>query len=135
MAAELELRTLLDDHAAVGEIGAEVGGHDLKSHGGGDDLGLGIFLCEGRDAGGVVGLHVMDNEVVGGAPVERHLEVSKPLVHEVRVHGVHNGNLLLAENNVGVVGHAVFADVVLALEQVDVVVVDADVLDVLGNLH
>ena len=81
----------------------------------------------------MVGLHVLDDEIVGLASREGLFEVVEPLVAEAGVDGVHDGGLAV-EDGVGIVGHAV-GDVVLALEQVDGVVVDADVQDVFGNVH
>ena len=135
VAAEVEGRAILRDDLAIGEVGPEVGDHHLEGRRGGDDLGGGVLLHERGDAGGVVGLHVLDDQVVGGAAGERGIDVAEPLVDEVSVDGVHHGNLLRAEDDVGVVRHPALSHIVLPLEEVDVVVVYADVLDILGDLH
>ena len=75
---------------------------------------------------------MLNDEVVGRAAVERGLEVAQPLVHKVAVDAVHDGNLLVNED-VGGVGHAVGHDV-LALEEVELVVVHANVKDAVCNL-
>ena len=46
---------------------------------------LGIALHKGGDAGGVIGLHVMDDQVVGRTAVKRGLEVAEPLVNKTAV--------------------------------------------------
>ena len=134
VAAQVKLEALLGNHAAVGEVGAKVGLHHLERRRGGHHLRGGIALHEGGDACGVVRLHVVNHQVVGRTAGKRGVEVAQPLPHKVAVDGVHDGNLL-AHNDVGVVRHAVLADVVLPLEEVYVVVVHAYVGNVLGNLH
>lgn len=134
VAAQVKLEALLGNHAAVGEVGAKVGLHHLERRRGGNHLCGGIALHEGGDARGVVRLHVVNHQVVGRTAGKRGVEVAQPLPHKVAVDGVHDGNLL-THNDVGVVRHAVLADVVLPLEEIDVVVVHAYVGNALGNLH
>ena len=81
----------------------------------------------------MVGLHVLDNEIVGRRRPEERLDVAEPLVNEILVDRVEHGYLLV-EDDVRIVRHAAF-DGVLAFKQVDVVVIDADITDVIGDLH
>ena len=73
----------------------------------------------------MIGLHVMNNEIVGLFSAENFFQVFKPLFSEMLVHGVHNGDFLIA-NHVRIVRHSVFY-LILTLEKVYVVVVYADV--------
>ena len=134
MSAEVKLATFLDNNAAARKIGAKVVLHHLESHGRGNNPSLGIAVHESSDACGVIGLHMVNDQVVGRATVERSLEVAQPLINKMSVDGIGNSHFI-GKNNVTVVRHAVFAHVVLALEQIDVVIVDANVADILGNLH
>ena len=88
------------------------------------------MLHKGGDAGGVIGLHVMDDQVVGRAAVEHGLEVAEPLVDKTAIDRIGDSDLL-AQDNVAVVCHTVLGHIVLALEQVNVVIVNANVADIL----
>ena len=134
MAAQVEHVALFDDHLALGVIGAKVVDHHAEGAHAGHDLGLRIALHKGSDASGVIGLHVMDNQVVGRTPIERGLEVAEPLVNKTSVNRIGDSDLF-AQDNVAVVCHTVLGHIVLALEQVNVVIVDANVADILGDLH
>ena len=79
----------------------------------------------------MVGLHVVNDEIVHA--IRRRRDVPEPLVAEARVDRVHHGDLL-ALDYIGIVGHAE-RNLELALEEIDVVVVDADIENVIGNLH
>ena len=131
MPAEVERVAFLDDNATVGEIGAKVVLHDRERLHGRDDLRIRVRLCKARDVRGVVGLHVVDDEIVD--LVGRGCDVLKPLVAKARVDRVHHGDLL-ALDYVGIVGHAE-RNLELAFEKVDVMIVDADIENVIGNLH
>ena len=82
----------------------------------------------------MIGLHVMNDQVVGRTAIEHGLEVAEPFVDKASVDRIGDGDFV-AQNNIAVVCHAVLGHVVLALEQVNVVIVDTDVADILGDLH
>ena len=82
----------------------------------------------------MIGLHVVNDQVIGRATVEHGLDVAEPLVNKTAVDRIGDSDLL-AQDNVAVVCHTVLGHVVLALEQVNVVIVDANVADILGDLH
>ena len=124
---------LLDDHAVFGEVLAEEILHHGKGLSGGHQNGIGVGLEEVDDIGGVVGLHVLNNEEIGGTASQHALDVVQPLVGEAGVYGVHDGDEVV-QDDVGIIGHAV-GNNVLALKQIDVVIVDADVADIGGDLH
>ena len=134
VAAQVEHVALFDDHLALGVIGTKVVDHHAEGAHAGHDLGLGIALHKGGDASGVVGLHVVNDQVIGRTAVEHGLDVAEPLVNKTAVDRISDCNLL-AQDNVAVVCHTVLGHVVLALEQVNVVIVDANVADILGDLH
>ena len=129
--AEIERVAFLDDDATVGEIGAEVVLHHRERGHGRDDLRARVGSRELRDVRGVVGLHVVDDEIVN--LVCRGRDILQPLVAKARVDRVHHGDLL-ALDYIGIVGHAE-RNLELALEKIDVVIVDADIENVIGNLH
>ena len=79
------------------------------------------------NAGGVVGLDVVDDEVVRLPAGQGGVQIVQELRALVVVHGVQDGHLLV-QDHVGIVGHAV-GDHILALEKIDVVIVDADIAD------
>ena len=95
------------------------------------DLRARVGSRELRDVRGVVGLHVVDDEIVHA--IRRRRDVPEPLVAEARVDRVHHGDLL-ALDYIGIVGHAE-RNLELAFEKVDVMIVDADIHDIICNLH
>ena len=119
---------LLHDQPAVREIVAEIALHHREGLCARDDRRLRIRRGELRHVGGVVRLHVLDDQVVDGRVADLRPDVPQPLVAEARVDGVKDDGLPVLDE-IGVVGHSVRHDV-LAFEQVDVMVVDADVLDI-----
>ena len=132
--AERESLAVLDDAVPARELGAEVVLHHVEGADGADDLRLGIAIGEGGQVGAVVGFHMLDDEVVGRAAAEDLLELAEPLVGEIGAHAVHDRDLLV-HDDVGVVCHAVGHDV-LALEEVELMVVHADVVDAVRDaLH
>ena len=129
--AEVERVALFDDDATIGEVSAEVVLHHRERGHGRDDLRSRVGRRKLRDVGGVVGLHVVDDEIVN--LVCRGRDILQPLVAKARVDRVHHGDLL-ALDYIGIVGHAE-RNLELALEKIDVVIVDADIENVIGNLH
>ena len=127
MAAETERIALGHDDAAVGIVRTE----ELCRHG--EGLGAahnahrGEAFHRGGYVCGVVGFHVQRYEVVGCAPRESLVQTCHPLVTLCAIDRIHKGYLLV-EDEVGVVRYTV-GHTVLTLEEVDGVVVDADVFD------
>ena len=107
--------------------------HHGEGLGGGDDGRLGIGAHEAADAGRVVRLHVLHDEVIRLSVPQGGGEIIQPGVGEALGHRVHDGDLFI-QNDIGIIGHAQGHDV-LPLEQVDLMVVDADIADVLADLH
>ena len=134
VAAQVEHVAIFDDHLALGEVGAKVVDHHAESAHACHNLRLGIALHKGGNTGGVIGLHVMDNQIVGRTAIEHGLEVAEPLVDKASVDRIGDSDFI-AQDNVAVICHTVLGHVVLALEQVNVVIVDANVADILGDLH
>ena len=85
VATQVEHVALFDDHLALGVVGAKVVDHHAEGAHAGHNLCLGIALHKGGDTGGVIGLHVMDNQVVGRTAIEHGLEVAEPLVNKTAV--------------------------------------------------
>ena len=81
----------------------------------------------------MIGLHVLDDEVIRLFAVKRFFQLIQPLVREAFVHGVHDRGLVVL-HDVGIVSHAVRHDV-LTFEEVDLVIVDAGIQDVVRDSH
>ena len=118
---------------AVGDVDAL---EELADHGLGERRGhqgaLGIAREDLRHAGGMVGLHVVDDEVVEGATVEHSLDVLEVLADDGAVDRVDEDGLLVKQQ-VGVVGHAV-VERVDVLEQGKALVAGADPPQVVVDL-
>ena len=132
MLAEAERRAFADDDAAVGKVRAEKVLHHGKGFCGGDDRRLGIDLHKLCDVGGVVRLHVLHDQIVGLAAAEGVLNVVKPFMCKTGVNCIHDSDLFVYDG-IGVIRHAV-GDNILPLEQIDLVVVDAEIKDGICNL-
>ena len=81
----------------------------------------------------MVGFHMLNYQIIGGAAVEDALDVVQPAVNKAGIDGVHNGDFLV-NNNVGVICHAV-GNNILSLKKIDLVIVDANVLDTGSDIH
>ena len=99
----------------------------------GHDRDIRIGVQERHDGAGVVAFHVLDDEVVGFAASKNGGEVREPFFRKVFIDRVHNGDLVV-HDDIGVVCHAVRDDV-LTFEQVDFMVVDANIFDVGRDSH
>lgn len=89
----------MDDNLAVGIVRSEEVLHHCEGLCACDDAGLLVEIHEGRDICGVVGLHVLDDEIVRSLVSEDLVDVVKPLVCEMLIHGVED-RALRVENRV-----------------------------------
>ena len=133
MRAKNQLVAVTDDAAVVGIILAEVGLHHRERLVGGDNHRAGELVHKAGKVGRVVGLHVVDDQVVRLTALQRLAHVGKPLVAEMLVDGIEHGNLLI-HNDVGIVAYAVRYGV-QALEQIDIMVIHAHIADIVGDVH
>ena len=76
---------------------------------------------------------MLDDEIVRRAALQSGAQIVQPLVSKGGVYRIQDGDLVVRDH-VGVVGHPV-GDMELSLEQVDAVVVYADVVDIVGEVH
>lgn len=81
----------------------------------------------------MVWLHVLDNQVVRLPCAEDLLEIGEPFRCEMLINCIKNRDFLI-EDHIRVIGHAVWNSV-LPLKQIDLMIVDADILDVICNSH
>ena len=61
------------------------------------------------------------------------LEIAQPLIGELHVHGIHDGDLLV-QNDIGIVSHAE-RDNILTFEEINLMIIDTDILDRICDLH
>ena len=102
----------------------EVGQH-LGSGGGAHERHLGIKAHHLTDESGVIGLHVVADEIVGLTACEGFRKLTLPLRPHSGVGRIHHGDLVV-EDDVAVVTHAL-GHHILALEEVDVEIVGTDI--------
>ena len=95
MGAEGEGVAVAHREAVIRKIGAEELAHHAERRIGGYHGGFRVNGHKGRDVGGVVGFHVVNDEIVGAAVAERGADVCQPLRAEVRVNGVHHRDLFV----------------------------------------
>ena len=98
------------------------------------NLDVGVVLLDQRDGTAVVGLHVVDDQIVDGAVADDLVNVLDELREEIDLHGVNETNLLII-NEIRVVAYAI-GQRPQSFEEMLVAVVDAHVVDVACNfLH
>ena len=133
MRAEGKRVTFADDHALIRKVSAEEIFHHCKRLRGSDHGDARICLDEIHDVRGVVGLHVLDHEIIGAFRAEHVLNVIEPFVREACVYRVHNGDLFV-HDDVRIVAHTV-RYLVLSFKKVYLSVVNADVKNIVRNFH
>ena len=133
MPSERKRIAVVHHKTPVGKILAEKVFHHHERLFVGNDRRVFILFAKGGNVRRMVGLHMLDDKVVGLFSAERVFDIRKPLFSEPRVYGVGYGDFLVL-NNVRIISHSVWYDV-LPLEKVDGVVVHTDVNDVLRDIH
>ena len=88
-----------------------------------------------RHEGGMVGFHVVHDQIIGLAASQGLGEIGLPLLFLADVSSVHDGDPVV-KDHIGVVGHSFGYDI-LAFEKVKVEIIDSDILDhaVQGYCH
>ena len=133
MLAERKCVTLTDHDSLICEIRAEEVLHHGERFCGRNDGCVRICLHEIHDVRGMVGLHVLNDEIIGCFTAERILNVVEPFVGEICIYRIHNGDFFIC-NDVGVVGHSM-GNLVLTFKKIDLFVVYTDVKNIICDFH
>ena len=123
----------LDHDTAIAVVTAEELLHHAKCLQGGNHHSLGVLFQEQGDASRVIGLHVLNHQVIGGASTQFAFQVFQPLCTKTGIHRIHHGNFFI-HDHIGVIRHAVWHHI-LTLEQVYLMVVDTNIFNILCNIH
>ena len=118
-------------HLAGCEIHIEKVLNHPKRLGGSHDFCRGIGLQKADEAAGVIRLHVLSDDVIGCSLTQNAFDVVQPDFREMGVHRIDDGNLFI-DNHIGIVGHTV-GNTILALKQVNCMVVNTDITNILRN--
>ena len=132
MRAEFQRVAFADDDAAVRKVRAEEILHHRKCLRRRNDLRVRILACKRHDVCRMVRFHMLDDQIIGLASGQRVFEIVKPFMFETGVDGIEHGDLPI-HHDIGIVCHAVRYDI-LSLEQVDRMVVDADIKNGIGYM-
>ena len=130
---QLQLVAVLDDQLFHSGIQVKELSHEGKGLCVAHDSGVGVGGQEIHDIGGVVGLHVLHDQIIRFSAAQDFLYVAQPFIGKSGVHSIHDDDLLV-QDHVGIVGHAE-GNHILTLEQVDIMIVDADIFDRICDLH
>ena len=133
MLAKLQSIALFDDDTSVSVVGAEEVDHHIERLLRGYDDRLGISLQKVVDVSAVVRLHMLYDKIIGLSVADHGLEVIEPLLAEMLIDGIHDRDLFV-DDGIGIVRHTVGNDI-LSLKKIDIMIVDADILDIIGNKH
>ena len=76
----------------------------------------------------MIRFQVMNHQVIRFAASKSGIQIGEPFANLVSIHRVGHGNLFV-NDDIRIVGHA-FGHNILALEQIDIAIVNANVLDI-----
>ena len=95
MFAEFKSVTLFYNDSSVRKIRAKKVFHHIKRLCGRNDRRFGIFVHKVYDICGMVGFHMLHNEIIWGLIAENIGEVVEPFILKVCVNRIHYGNLFV----------------------------------------
>ena len=75
----------------------------------------------------------MNNEIVRRTLAQRAAKAGKPFFAKMRIDRIHHRHFLI-HDQVGVVGHTI-GDGVLTFKKIQLMVVDADIVNIVGKVH
>ena len=133
MFSEGERTVVLGDQFLFGCKTVEKVSHHGKGFRGGNHGSVRIGFEKIQNIGGMIRLHVLNDQIIGLSAAERAVEVVQPFVREFGVHRIEHGDFFI-EDDVGIIRHPVRNDV-LPFKEVDLTVVDSNVENVIGNFH
>ena len=81
----------------------------------------------------MVRLHMLDHQIIRLSSCQGLLHIVQPFMGELSIHRIHNGNFFIFYH-IGIVGHSIW-DLILSLKQIQLMVVDACINDIVGNIH
>ena len=104
--AERKRIALAHNQPAIFVLRAEKLPHHGKRLRRSDDLRVWISFHEHGDVCGVIGLHVLHDEIIGLSAAQNALQIFQPFAREMRVHRIHHGDFFVFDD-VGIITHAV----------------------------
>ena len=96
--SETEGVTLPRHYAVVREIGAEKLLHHRKRLGCRDNGCFGVQLHKIKYIRRMVGLHMLNNKIIGRSAVKNGIDIVKPLMRKARVHRIYNSGLFICNS-------------------------------------
>ena len=133
MAAQNELFAVLDDlllHSRVLSIELL---HEGECFGVSDNNCIGIHFEEAGDIGGMIGLHVLHDQIIGLSAVKNCRQVVKPFLAKALVNSIHDRDLLI-HDDIGIVCHSKRHNI-LSLKQINFMIIYTNILDIICNSH
>ena len=125
--------SLSHNDPSVGIIRAEESLHHRKSLGGRNNGSIGINFQELCHVGGMIRLHMLDNQIIRGSAFQSLGNIIQPRLGKELIYSVHNSDLII-QNSIGIVAHAI-GNNILSFEQIDLMVIHAKITNVIGNKH
>ena len=122
-AAKAQGLPILYHQAAVRVVHAEELLHKSKCPGIAHNHCLWISLRKKCDVGGVVRLHMLDDEIVRLSAAKGFPDIGKPLLAKVLVHVIHDSHLII-QDDIAIVSHAVRHHI-LSLEKINLMIINA----------
>ena len=122
--------TVRDDCAVFREILSEKLMHHGKClccrHNG----GIGIILLKNSYACRMIGLHMLNHQIIRLSAFENRFQIIKPLVRKSCIYGIHHSNLFVCDN-IGIIGHTAWHRI-LTFKKIDSMIVYSDVVNIFG---
>ena len=133
MAAQNKLLAVLYDLLLHGRILAVELLHKCEGLGVSYDDCVGVDLEEAGDIGGMIGLHVLDDQIIGLSAVKNCRQVVKPFLAKALVNSIHDRDLLI-HDDIGIVCHSKRHNI-LSLKQINFMIIYTNILDIICNSH
>ena len=85
------------------------------------------------DIGRMVGLHMLHHQIIRLTAVQSVLQIVQPGMGKAGIHRIHDSDLLI-QDHIGIISHTV-GDNVLTFKQVDLMVINANILNIVCDIH
>ncbi len=120
-------------YACLGKIFREKLLHKLKAHSRRNHRYFRVFLQKYRNTGGMVGLHMLDNQIIRCFSFQYCFQILQPFFAERAVNRIHN-RCFFIHNYIGIVRHAV-RHPVLSFKQIHLMVIHSYIFYTCTDFH
>ena len=133
MSAERKRTFFHSNNTAVLKLFPEELFHHTERLSSSDDHGVRILVHKNVNTCGMIRFHMLYDQVIRRLSGERFFQIFQPGIGKACVYRIKYCRFFIADH-IGIVGHAVW-HIVLSLEQVNVIIVYAEIFNVICDKH